>query len=285
MQDMEKDYLETTRKNLLLAFVLVVIIIIVALLFSGPKQARVPKLINSQTVVSKEENIVKNTFEVRQIKKDDKYVNFDIKYPYFFYTGPDFNNEIKDFVETQVEAHSITSKEAWQARYQNRTDEYDISKFPKNNDEKFYFFSDFEVVQSNSSYVSVVIHYGGFGGGAHGYENIVSFSYDIKNKKKIELIDLFAGEANYLSFLSEYSRKHFKELLEEKIKETFTEKDDKNAVQDYVTNYIMMIEGGTKPTKENFSVFSFTKDKIVIYFGQYQVGPYSDGMHELEILR
>jgi hypothetical protein len=282
---MDRDYFETTKKNLIMIVSLTALIIILALLFGGPKQAKVPKMVINHQLVANEEDIIDSTFEIRQIKKDDKYVNFDIKYPYFFYAGPDFNTQIKDFLETQVEAHSVTSKDAWGARYQTRSEGYDISEFPKNNDEKFYFFSDFEVAQSNSSFISVIVHYGGYSGGAHGYENRVSFAYDIKNKKKIELIDLFAGDTNYLQILSEKSKVYFQELLNIKIKEVFTAEDDEEAVMDYATNYMMMIENGTKPIKENFSVFSFSKDKIIIYFGQYQVGPYSDGAQQLEISR
>lgn len=282
---MDKDYFDTIKKSLVVVLVLMMAIVAIALLFSAPKNTKIPKIIKNQQLITDEEDTITGTFESRQIKKDDKYVSFDIKYPYFFYAGPDFNSQIKDFLVTQVEAHSINSKDAWQARYQTRSEGYDISEFPKNNEEKFYFFSDFEVVQSNSSFISVIIHYGGYSGGAHGYENKVSFAYDLKNKKKIELIDLFAGDANYLQMLSEKSKVYFQDLLNQKIKEVFTEEDDKNAIQDYVSNYTAMIENGTKPIKENFSVFSFSKDKIIIYFGQYQVGPYSDGAQQLEISR
>lgn len=282
---MDKDYFDTTKKNLIIILILMIAIVALAILFSGPKETKIPKIMNNQQLTTDEEDVIVETFESRQIKKDDKYVNFDIKYPYFFYAGPDFNSQIKDFLETQIEAHSLTSRDAWQARYQTRSEENEIAEFPRNNDEKFYFFSDFEVIQSNSSFISVIVHYGGYSGGAHGYENRVSFNYDIKNKTKVELIDLFAGNSNYLQILSDKSKIYFQDLLDSKIKETFTEEDDNQAVQDYVSNYMTMIENGTKPTKENFSVFSFTKDNIIIYFGQYQVGPYSDGAHELEISR
>lgn len=282
---MDKDYLKNTKNNLILALALVAVMILISVIFGSPKQAKIPKIINNKPLISSEEDVIKGTFETRLIKKQDKYVNFDIKYPYFFYASPDFNSKIKDFLETQVEAHSITSKEAWRARYETQTADYQISEFPKNEDEKFYFFSDFEIIQSNSSYVSVVIHYGGFSGGAHGYENRVSFAYDLINKKEIMLSDLFMGDSEYLINISDYVRNYFKASLEEKVKEIFSEEDDTTVIQEYVNNAMLMIENGTKPSTENFSVFSFTKDKIIFYFGQYQVGPYSDGMQQVEIPR
>lgn len=282
---MEKNYLETTKNNLILIISLIVVIVIVALLFGNSSQSKIPKITNNKPLVSKEEDVDQSTFEIREIKKDDKYANFDIKYPYFFYSGPDFNNEIKDFVETQIDAHSVTSRESWKARYETDVSDNKISEFPKNKEEKFYFYSDFEIIQSNSSYVSVILRYGGFSGGAHGYDNRVSFAYDIKNKTKITLANLFMNNEGYLNLLSDYSRGYFQEKLESRIEEIFTEDDSEEAIQEYISNSTIMIKNGTEPTKDNFSVFSFTKDKITIYFGQYQVGPYSEGMQELEIPR
>jgi len=47
-----------------------------------------------------------------------------------------------------------------------------------------------------------------------------------------------------------------------------------------------MINSGTEPKEENFSVFTFTRDrKVKIYFAQYQVGPYAIGMPEVEVDR
>lgn len=282
---MDKDYFETTKKSLFLTLSLVVLVVLIALIFSGQKQARIPKVINNKPLVSEEENVVPGTFETRSIKKTDRYVNFDIKYPYFFYASPEFNSEIKDFLETQADAHSVNSKEAWLARYNTRTEGENISEYPTGEEDKFYFFSDFEIVQSNSSYISVIVHYGGFSGGAHGYENKVSYAYNLIDKKEIQLTDLFMGDPDYLVKISDYSKEYFKTILEKKVKENFTEEDDPQAVQDYVSNSMMMIENGTKPVVDNFSVFSFTKDKITVYFGQYQVGPYSDGMQQVEISR
>lgn len=282
---MDKDYLKNTKENLVLALILMTIIVFVALVFSSPKQPKVPRLISNKPLISNEEDIIKGTFETRIIKKQDKYVNYDVKYPYFFYASPGFNLKIKDFLQTQLEAHGVVSKEAWKARYNTQTPDFNVPEFPKNEDEKFYFFSDFEIIQSNSSFVSVIIHYGGFSGGAHGFENRVSYAYDLINKKEIALSDLFMGDREYLIKISDYSREYLKEILSKKVKEIFNEGDNQVDIQEYTRNAMTMIENGTKPTPDNFSVFSFTKDKITVYFGQYQVGPYSDGMQQVDLAR
>ena len=48
---------------------------------------------------------------------------------------------------------------------------------------------------------------------------------------------------------------------------------------------VSMIEDGTQPKEENFSVFTFTPTTVTLYFGQYQVGPYVLGMPEVELSR
>lgn len=281
---MEKDFLNTIKKNFTIIFILIILVVVIAVVFGGEKSARVPKIISNQPLVSEEEDVVKGSFETRQLKMDDKYVKYDIKYPYFFSANMDFNAKIKDFIRVQAEAHGITSKEGWQARYNTQGEGDDISEFPKTEEDKYYFFSDYEVIQSNSSFISVVITYGGYSGGAHGYENRASFAYDIKQDKEIELSELFPGVDDYLKILSDKSKEHFRTLLEENVKQNFAN-EDPDIVQEYVNNYSAMIEEGTSPELKNFSVFSFNQKKIKIYFGQYQVGPYVDGMQEFEIDR
>lgn len=141
------------------------------------------------------------------------------------------------------------------------------------------------MAQSNSSYISVIIHYGGFSGGAHGYENKVSFAYDLISKKEIKLSDLFSGDDDYLTKVSDISRLYLKGELEKRVEENFKDGEDEELKLEFISNYLAMIDNGTKPIEENFSVFSFTKEKINIYFGQYQVGPYSDGAQMIEIFR
>lgn len=38
-----------------------------------------------------------------------------------------------------------------------------------------------------------------------------------------------------------------------------------------------MLYEGTKPIKENFNNFIFSKNGLIIYFPQYQIAPYSQG--------
>lgn len=267
------------KNKLILIIVLLVALIIIGVIFKDPK-TKVGEKINPSSLG---ELVMADSFETKVLARNDDYVKFDVKYPYFKNINNDFNLKIEDLVKSQMDNHENASRDNWQARFDTQTKGDNIEKVPTD-EEKFSFFSDFEIIQSNSSYISFVLKYGGFSGGAHGYENYVSFNYDIKNQKLIELKDLFHNNPQYLNYLSEKSREYLKGEFA-----TVSEEDKQNsspeAIQEYVDNIISMIEAGTEPTEENFSVFTFTDDKVKIYFAQYQVGPYTIGMPEVELDR
>jgi hypothetical protein len=77
---------------------------------------------------------------------------------------------------------------------------------PDDTAEKFPLEISYEIAQANSEFVSALVRYGGYQGGAHGYENTVSFNYDVVNQKIMSLSDLFPEDANYLETLSSFSK-------------------------------------------------------------------------------
>ena len=241
--------------------------------------------INPQSsVVLNEDLVLANSFETKVLNPDDPYVKFDVKYPYFKNANNEFNLKIESLIKDKMEEDSKASKDNWLSRFKTQVAGDNIPEVPTNEKDKLSFFSDFTIIQSNSTYISFILKYGGFSGGAHGYENNVSFNYDIKNKKDIELKDLFSDNPDYLIILSAKSREYLKNKFA-----VVTEEDKKDsdpeALKEYVDNMNSMIDSGTEPVVDNFNVFTFTPDKIKIYFEQYQVGPYVIGMPEIEIDR
>ena len=266
------------KKNIKIALL---ILIIIALSFLFYKNWIIKKLQPPILVIEKFNNF--NSFETKVLNPVDDYVKFDVKYPYFLNADKDFNLKIENLVKDKMGDHKKASMEYWQARFDTQTKGENIPKVPSDED-KMNFFSDFTVVQSNSDYISFILKYGGFSGGAHGYEDNISFNYDVINKKNIELKDLFSNNPQYLNVLSTKSREYLKEQFA-----TVSEEDKNNsspeALKEYVDNMVSMINSGTEPKEENFNTFTFTEDKIKIYFAQYQVGPYVIGSPEVEISR
>lgn len=270
------------KDNLIRIFILVVFLFVIGLFF-GIIYEKQNEDFYSQDKKSENSLVDQKTFETRTIEIDDPYVKFDVKYPFFLFQSDEFNDSIKKELETNIEDHRISSRENWKARYETSTKEEKVNQYPSQ-EEKFYFFSDFEIVQSNDSYISFVLRYGGFSGGAHGYELKKSYAYDLKNAKVIELADLFNGNQNYLNKISTETRA----ILKEKILKDLNEQDlmdDEKERNEYINGILELVDEGTKEEGNNFSVFTFTPDKIKIYFAQYQVGPYSMGAPEVEISR
>lgn len=272
------------KKNLILVIFLLAVLVILGVIFKGPKVKEETQVNGTQNITQVEGLIVADSYETKTLTISDPYVTFDVKYPYFKNADANFNSNIENLLKAKIEDHKKASKEYWQARYDTQTKGENFPKVPATDADKLYFSSDFTIVQSNSSYISFVLRYSGFSGGAHGYEINTSFNYDVKNQKLIELKDLFPNDSQYLTSLSNQSREF---LMKEFA--TVSEDDKKNstpeALKEYVDNIVSMINSGTEPSVENFSVFTFTGDKIKIYFAQYQVGPYAFGMPEVEIDR
>lgn len=227
-----------------------------------------------------EDLILLDSYEVKKENREDVYMKFDVKYPYFKKAGDDFNKSIENLLRVQMDYDVAVSKENWEAR--NTLNGVSVST-PSSWD-KFYFNSDFEIIQSNSSYISFIVRYGGYTGGAHGYQEIASFNYDVKNQKILSLSEIFDEDFKYLEYLSEESRIILKNQFNV-VNEDVIGDNSKESIEEYFENINIQIENGTEPLEENFKSFTFTPNKIKIYFAQYQVGPYVMGMPEIEIDR
>jgi hypothetical protein len=92
-------------------------------------------------------------------------------------------------------------------------------------------------------------------GMVHPYHQHDVVNYDIDNNAELSLSDLFTPNSNYLDIISQYTRDELKKHL--------TIKD--------------MIDEGTAPKADNFSVWNLKSNGILITFEEYQVAPYVYG--------
>lgn len=224
------------------------------------------------------EKVVKKEF-----KKENDYTTIAIEYPYITEASADFNTQILALVSARADEQLKDSEENWKARFETSTAQDPVPEIPAK-DDRFQMYGMFDVIQANDTYVSVLFKLGAFTGGAHGYEDLISYNYNVKEKKVVTLKDLFPNDRNYLETISFNSRKDlvgelvpgvvatktFEEL-------TYVNPDDQFALQ--------MIYDGTDPIEDNFSTFTFTDDAITVYFQQYQVAAYAAGQPEVIIPR
>lgn len=108
-----------------------------------------------------------------------------------------------------------------------------------------------------SNYISIVFRIEDFTGGAHPNHRIKTIVYN-KETNQIESINnLIKNNKNFLNKVSTISRNELK-------------------TNNRITDLSMLYEG-TKPIKENFSNFVYSKNGLIFFFPQYQVAPYSQG--------
>lgn len=208
----------------------------------------------SQTSEPKE--IVLKTAEVKEVKIDDESPQYKIvaSYPEFINSGGPAREEaanalINEKVQKSIGAFRDASKEAAGTLPEAKS-EMQIS---------------YKVVNLNLWVASIEFsEYTYIEGAAHPLGLFWSFNYNFKDNREIALADLFNPGSNYLSVLSDLSRKSLKNQL----KEYYFQES---------------IEFGTAPESENFSVFFLGKDKLIIIFNVYQVTGYAAGPQTVEI--
>ena len=203
-----------------------------------------------------------NSYATSTIFASTTAYTIEVQYPVFTQAPAVFNQSIYALIQSAVDDFKNTSLENQQA-------ECDTSG-PCALTEPYDFQSDFTVVQSNTRYISVVLNYGGYLGGAHGYGQMSAFNYDVKSGKDLTLADIIHGPYPY-DAVSRLSRP----VLEQQLAQNLGEQ---------VSDVQQMVENGTTPDPKNFT-FTFTDDTITVYFQEYQVGPYVFGQPSIQLKR
>lgn len=209
-----------------------------------------------------------------------KYATVTGSYPVFKNVSGTFNDKIRNnFVIIQSEFEN-NAKENWQARLATKLPGEKISEFPESGD--LYFNVKTDYVQLNSKYISILIHVEAMAGGAHGYENLYSYNYDVLQNKELTLQDFFPNDANYLVTVADFSKNNLLEQFTNNTKRSDFKTDQE--WNEAITNINKdMLNQGTKPTIENFSTFTYLPGFLNIYFGQYQVAAYVYGIQMVKM--
>jgi len=191
-------------------------------------------------------------YENEKYTEASTYATFDVTYPSFKNAPTTFNTEIENTVLASIRDHKEVAKDTWEIR--------------GDDSEKFPLEISWTPVQVNKNYISFLLRTGGYTGGAHGYENLIAFNYDLMSQKEIELRDLFPANPDYLKTISQFARKELRKQFKE------------NTVED-------MLLAGTEPDEENFKVFTVLPDSITFYFGESQVAPFAQGSSKVTMPR
>lgn len=223
----------------------------------------------------KQENLIVDISFVNEVplKTESKYGSVSGTYPQFRNADPSFNDKIRNAVIIAQSEFENNAKENWKSRYDTRAPGEKVNEFPDAGDMTFIIKTDY--IQVNSNKISFLITVAGYSGGAHGYESLISFNYDVKTAKDITLDQIFPNDKDYLKTIASYSRANLKDQFLAKTKRADFDND-----ADYkstLENIDSMLIPGTEPTTDNFSVFTILPDTLNIYFSQYQVAAYVYG--------
>lgn len=252
------------KQPIFIAVGIITAAIVIALFVAYTKRVENPTIQNETQNEVLEEKMITFAPEMISLAENSYLLDIQGSYPQFTQSGPEFNKTIKDFVVTGIESFKQESNDNHKARIENGWEDFEKEFTQKG---LYSYQVKTEIIQSNSSFISIAITVSGYTGGAHGYSNTVTFNYDVTNKKEIGLDYFYPNNPNYLKTISDISRVQL------------TEKLIKASEQDVLDDNIksMMIEGTDPSNPQNFKMFTFTNNEIHVYFGQYQVAPYVYG--------
>ncbi len=123
---------------------------------------------------------------------------------------------------------------------------------------------EYTVVRPSDKMLTIVWNVWTFTGGAHGMQEVATFSYDAKTGQPLDLESLFADPQQALNVFSTYSYAKLSASLGDML------------VED-------MLKSGTSPDLDNFTSFAPVPGGIRLYFQPYQVAPWAAGMQEVEV--
>lgn len=199
------------------------------------------------------------------VSEDSFLLGISGSYPQFSQAGVSFNENLANIFKDEVKDFKEMANNDYAARLETGGESFE-KEFAEDGSPYSYDIKT-QIVQSNEKYISFVARLSGYTGGAHGYHYVVTFNYDVKNKKILSITDF-----KTLDHVSEQSRISLKQQFQEK--EVW-----EDSMQEWINE-------GTDPAKvENFNAFTFTDKILTVYFGQYQVAPYVFGESEVEIAR
>src|SRR5664279_4660361 len=122
----------------------------------------------------------------------------------------------------------------------------------------------YETFKHSDSIFTLVFTVYEFTGGAHGYTNTTTYTFDLKNNKLLTLDDIFTNTADALAIIEP--------IVQATVKAAVGEMNQQD-----------MLDAGTGTDPNNYQDFSLDGDTITFYFPPYQVAPYAAGVQKVTI--
>jgi len=250
---------KTKTKTKPVSFVAMVGFVVVVIAIGGIGTLWVKKV--------KENSITATRFPltVISVKETGKKYAITGEYPIFSDELTVLNNTVEKSVKDHINEFIKIASTNWDDRVAMAQSEKEKPQEP------FQCMISWEPQQMNDRYISVVVRMYQYTGGANGEDIIMTFNYDVTQKKYVTLSDLYPGQGDILTMISSYAKE---DLLSQHQNEIFKGEFMRD-----------MIDEGTKPTADNFSKFTFDDTFVTLYFPKYQVAPGVYGEQKVSVPR
>lgn len=253
--------------------VISILIIIAVLAFVGfyvmaPKQAGAPANnedvnVPTDTAETGTSSVETTIVSIKESSPDAPTI--DIEYPQFPDLSRNLNAAIAASVSMRLSDFGEIVEENEKAR--KATSLSDEAASPLS---AYSFSTSWTSAQTNDRYVSIVIRYDSYAGGANENQELETFNYDVAADKFVAPCDLFSGRPDCLTKIASIARADLLRKLEQV------------SGGDVIT---AMLDAGTVSVPENYTNFTFTDTEITFYFPKYSVAPGSFGEQRVIIPR
>lgn len=193
----------------------------------------------------------------------------DIEYPQFPSLPADLDAAITDAVTSRLAdfRRQAADTEAARDSTDNNLPGQPGAALPPSD---YSFTATWQESEINDRFISFIIRFDEYTGGANENQDLQTFNYDVRSQKALGVADMFPGTADYLGQLSAISRQQLTDSLT-----TASPGYDPTA----------MLDAGTAPIADDFANFTFNGDTVTFYFPKYAVAPGSFGEQRVTITK
>ena len=202
----------------------------------------------------------------RILQKEMKYENtvvlkYHIEYPEIVIDWQQNRNGIKKFNDYNLKMALQTQQKAENELYKEAIELYKYNKENGYPQMMYELYREYQITLNQENAVSMYIDEYIFSGGAHGTTTRASQTWNLMLGKMVELYELYPNEPY---FLLDILRKINREISE-------------NLENFFADPYPLVVE------YFNPESYYIDNGKVVIYFQQYDIAPYSSGLPEFVI--
>ena len=202
----------------------------------------------------------------RILQKEMKYENtvvlkYHIEYPEIVMDWQQNRNGIKKFNDYNLKMALQTQQKAEKELYKEAIELYKYNKENGYPQMMYELYREYQITLNQENAVSMYIDEYIFSGGAHGTTTRTSQTWNLMLSKMVELYELYPNEPY---FLLDILRKINREISE-------------NLENFFADPYPLVVE------YFNPESYYIANGKVVIYFQQYDIAPYSSGIIEFTL--